>query len=153
MAKLTIASAKNAVCEYEGGRVQASIVALPRDRWSYSIRTNSLRKVNAEILTDYADALRKVCKHIGKMTGKNVSLAGTRIDFDEPTLVLDADVTVRGQVFPKDQRVTISFTRYAESGEVLADLQSFVFTDIPSAVQVAFVAIKAANLMKEYEDA
>lgn len=152
MAKMTISSPKNAVCEYEGGRVQASIMALPRGRYSFTIRTNTLSGVSRGTLTDYADALRKVCKHVGKCIGKDVRLAGTNIDFDEPTLNMDADMTVQGQVFPKDRRVKISFTRYAENGEVAAYLKSFLFTDIPSAVQVAHVAIKAANLMKRYED-
>lgn len=150
MAKMTIASAKNAVCEYEGGRVQASIVALPRNRWSFTIKTNTLSGVSRETLVEYADAVRKVCKHVGKVIGKDVSLSGKNIDFDEPTLTPNEDATVTGQIFPKDKRIRIMFTRYAENGEVRAGLQSFVWTDIPSAIQVAHVAIKTANLMKRY---
>lgn len=149
---MTIASPKNAVCEYEGGRVQASIIAQSRGRYAFTIKSNSLNGVSRETLTDYADAVRKVCKHVGKMIGKDVSLSGKNIDFDEPTLTPDEDVTVTGQVFPKDKRIRIMFTRYAETGEVLASLQSFIWTDIPSAIQVAHVAIKTANLMKKYED-
>lgn len=153
MAKMTIASPKNAVCEYQGGRVQASIVALPRGRFTYTIKTNSLRGMSRETLTDYADAVRKVCKHVGKMIGKDVSLSGRNIDYDEPTLDPTIDLTVTGQVFPKDKTVTVSFTRTAENGEVTANLRSFVWTDdIPSAIQVAHVAIKTANLMKHYEE-
>lgn len=151
MSKLIIASPKKAICEYDGGIVQATINALPRNRYSYTIRTNTLNGVSRTQLSDYAGAVRKVCKHVGKVIGKDVSLSGKNIDFDEPTLSADEDITVTGQIFPKDKRIQITFTRYAETGQVLASLKSFIWTDIPSAIQVAFVCVSTSNLMKRYE--
>ncbi len=152
MAKLTIASARNAAAEFiGGGRVSASITKLPRGKFSFSILIPALADVDLRTLEDYADAIRKVCKHVGKVIGKQVSIGGSKVDPDEPALDdLTRDLTVTYQIFLKDPRYQLAFTRYVFNGFVGARVPSFAFTDIPSAIQVAHVAMKASTLMRSY---
>jgi hypothetical protein len=154
MAKILIANKKRGVAEFMGGgKVEAQITALPRGQFTQTIRTNRLNGINAATLADYADALRKVCKHVGSVVGKPVSLSGLRADPDEPTLDPEKDLTVTLRVFRNNPQAIISFTRYAATGQIEATVPLFSLTnDIPSAVQLAFVANQAAELMKKYVD-
>lgn len=150
MAKLVSASSKSPIAAFKGGTVSA-VVLWNKDKATFTIRTPQLQNADRITLADFAEAVRLIAKHIGKITGKAVKLSGTKTDPDEPTQINGQNLVVTYQVFPKDKRFKLSFTRFAETGKVRASLQAFSFTDIPSSVQVAFQCVQAANLMKKYE--
>jgi hypothetical protein len=151
MAILTIANKTRAKATYNGGVVEADIGSLPRKRFFYNISCARINGINANNLADYADALRKVARHVAKIVGKEVKTAGTRIDPDEPTQLEGQDSTITYRVFPRDPRWIISFTAYALTGQVKARVPEFTFADdLPSVMQLAFVCEKASLLMKKY---
>lgn len=151
MARIEVATSKRIVVTSTKARMEAIITTAVK-KIVFTIRVNSIAGVSAADLTDYAEGMRKLCTKLGKEVRKTVSVRGTRIDPDEPAQEPGADITVSFQIFPKDTTKHLTFTRYAEDGRVKASLQGFTFTDIPSAIQVAFVAEQAANLMKKYAD-
>lgn len=150
MARILIATGKKIVVTTTSARMEA-IITWAKDKAIFRIRVNGITDVSAADLLDYTQGMRKLCVKLGGVIGKSVSQRGTRIDPDEPEQVPGADLTVSFQIFPKDTTKHLTFTRYAEDGRVKASLQAWTFTDIPSAIQVAFVAEQAGNLMKQYE--
>lgn len=150
MAKIEVATGKKIVVTSTKARMEA-IITRAGKKVTYTIRVNGLTGVSAYDLNDYTQGMRKLCLKLGAAINKTVSLKGARIDPDEPALNTDEELTVSFQLFKKDTTKHLTFTRYADDGRVKASLQGFTFTDIPSAIQVAFVAEQAANLMKKYE--
>ena len=150
MARIVIATGKKIVVTTTIARMEAFITRAAK-KITFTVQVNSVSGVSAFDLKDYADGLRKLCVKLGAVVDKAVSLRGKRIDPDEPELNKDEELTVSFQIFPKDTTKHMTFTRYAEDGRVKASMQGWTFTDIPSAIQVAFVAEQAANLMKKYE--
>lgn len=151
MAKLINASSKSPIAAFKGGTISA-VVLWRKDKATYTIRTPLLQNADRTTLADFADAIRLIAKHIGKMINKPVSLSGTKTDPDEPEQIEGRDITVVYEIFPKDKRYKLSFTHFWETGKVRSNLQAFTFTDLPSVIQVAFICIQTANLMREYED-
>lgn len=151
MAKIEVATGKRIVVTSTKARMEA-IITTAAKKIVFTIRVNSMAGVSAADLADYTEGMRKLCIKLGKEVRKTVSVRGTRIDPDEPKPSKDEDITVSFQIFPKDKTKHLTFTRYADDGRVKASLQGFTFTDIPSAIQVAFVAEQAANLMKKYAE-
>lgn len=147
MAKVINRTGKNAIVSFNGGEIHAAVTGK-----TVSITTPFLKNVTREQLLDFYAAVKLMSKHIGALLDKPFGVRGTKTDPDEPEFVPGEDLTVAFQIFPKDQRYRMSFTRYDETGYVLATLQAFSFTDVPSMVQVGYVANLAANLMKKYED-
>lgn len=150
MARIEVATGKKIVVTSTKARMEA-IITRAGKKVTYTIRVNGLTGVSAYDLNDYTQGMRKLCLKLGAAINKTVSLKGTRIDPDEPALNPDEELTVSFQLFKKDTTKHLTFTRYADDGRVKASVQGFTFTDIPSAIQVAFVAEQAANLMKKYE--
>jgi hypothetical protein len=127
------------------------ISALPRAKFMYTVKTVRIDGARAEDLADFADALRKVARHVGKIIAKAPKSSGTRIDPDEPTQVPNTDLTVTFRVFPNDPRWVVSFTKFAATGQIKAKVPQFVFpNDLASVMQLAFVCDQASNLMKKY---
>jgi len=150
MAKVIVATRQRVVVNFSAGQVRGAITAGQRGTYLFNVQTSRHTGLNHAELADFADAIRKACKHIGKVIGKEVSLGGRRIDPDEPTLDKSIDITVTSRVFPNNTLATISFTRYADSGQVRAEVPSMLFADIPSAIQYAFVCTQTSELMKKY---
>jgi len=151
MARIEVATGKKIVVTSTKARMEA-IITRAGKKVTYTIRVNGLTGVSAYDLNDYTQGMRKLCLKLGAAINKTVSLKGARIDPDEPALNTDEELTVSFQLFKKDTTKHLTFTRYADDGRVKASVQGFTFTDIPSAIQVAFVAEQAANLMKKYAD-
>lgn len=155
MSKVKVNSNKKVVVEFKSGNKTGTVEAWINWKGAnatFDIFSPEMGGVPRAGLADYADALKKVCVHIGAKINKPARLAGVNVDPDEPVIVPGENCTVRFQIFRKDKTKLIFFTRYDESGEVLARLNALKFTDIPSAVQVAHVAAQAANLMVKYEN-
>ena len=150
MARIEVATGKKIVVTSTKARMEA-IITRAGKKVTFTIRVNGLTGVSAYDLNDYTQGMRKLCLKLGAAINKTVSLKGARIDPDEPALNTDEELTVSFQLFKKDTTKHLTFTRYADDGRVKASVQGFTFTDIPSAIQVAFVAEQAANLMKKYE--
>lgn len=150
MARIEVATGKKIVVTSTKARMEA-IITRAAKKVTFTIRVNGLTGVSAYDLNDYTQGMRKLCLKLGAAINKTVSLKGARIDPDEPALNPDEELTVSFQLFKKDTTKHLTFTRYADDGRVKASVQGFTFTDIPSAIQVAFVAEQAANLMKKYE--
>ncbi len=110
------------------------------------IVTTAASGVKRRGMMDLSTGLRMACRYAGDRLGQNVPRYGTAIDPDE------SENGATFQIFPKDDRYKISFAR-DEFGHVKAIVPSFRLTDIPSAVQVAFVMMKIADLMEAYEKA
>lgn len=146
MAKLTNRTIKNPAASFNGGVIKAIITGK-----TVKISTPALEFVTREQLADFYEATKLLGRHVASVLGKSFSPKGTKTDPDEPEQVDGQDLTVTYQIFPKDKRYQISFTRYAETGKVLASLKAFTFTDVPSLVQVGFIANVAADLMRSYE--
>lgn len=156
MSKVKVNSNKKVVVEFKSGSRTGTVEGMLNWKGpnaTFEIYSPEMGGVPRAGLADYADALKKVCIHIGAKINKPARLAGVNVDPDEPVIVPGENCTVRFQIFRKDKTKFLFFTRYDENGEVLARLKALKFTDIPSAVQVAHVSIQAANLMAKYEDA
>lgn len=147
MAKLTNRSIKNPAASFDGGEIKAVITGK-----TVRITTPALKDVTREQLADFYEAAKLLGRHVASILGKSFSPKGTKTDPDEPEQVPGEDLTVVYQLFPKDKRYKLSFTRYDETGKVLASLKAFTFTDVPSLVQVGFIANLAADLMRSYEE-
>jgi len=147
MAKIINRTGKNSIVSFKGGEIHAAVTGK-----TVSITTPFLKNVTREQLLDFYAAVKLMSKHLGALLNKPFGVRGTKMDPNEPELVPGEDLTVTFQIFPKDQRYRMSFTRYDETGYVLATMQAFSFTDVPSMVQFGYVANLAANLMKKYED-
>jgi hypothetical protein len=147
MAKFINRTAKNSIVSFRGGDIHAAVTGK-----TVSITTPFLKNVTREQLLDFYAAVKLMSKHLGSLLGKPFGVRGIKTDPDEPELVPGEDLTVAFQIFPQDRRYRMRFTRYDETGYVLATMQAFSFTDVPSMVQVGFIANLAANLMKKYED-
>ncbi len=146
MAKLINRTIKNPAASFNGGVINAVITGK-----IVKINTPALEFVTREQLADFYEATKLLGRHVASVLGKSFSPKGTKTDPDEPEQVPGEDLTVTYQVFPKDKRYKLTFTRYAETGEVLAVLRAFTFTDVPSMMQIGFIANVAADLMRSYE--
>lgn len=147
MAKLIRRSGTKPVASFDGGEVRAVITGK-----TISVSTPALNGMTRKQLADFKDAINLMGRHIASLLDKSFSPRGTKTDPDEPEQVPEANLTVVYQIYPKDSRHKLLFTRYYESGKVLAYLKAMTFKDIPSLVQVGFIANLAADLMKSYEE-
>ncbi len=147
MEKLTNRTIKTPAASFKGGEIKAVITGK-----TVKITTPALEFVTREQLADFYEAAKLLGRHVASILGKSFSPKGTKTDPDEPEQVEGEDLTVTYQIFPKDKRYKLTFTHYAETGKVLASLKAFTFTDVPSLVQVGFIANLTANLMRSYEE-
>lgn len=147
MAKMTSRSYKTPVVTFNGGEIRAVISSK-----KFVVNTPALNGVSREQLADFKDAVNMMGRHLASIFEKPFSPRGTKTDPDEPEIIPNANLTVVFRIFPKDSRYSLAFTRYAETGKVLGYLKAMTFSDIPSLVQVGFVANLAANLMRSYEE-
>ncbi len=148
MANLTNRTIKNPSASFNGGEIKAVITG----KKTISISTPALVNVTRVQLADFKEAVNLLARHISAAAlGKPISLKGTKTDPDEPEQVPGENLTVTYQIYRSDKRHTLTFTRYDESGKVLANLKAMTFTDLPSFVQVGFIANVAADLMRSYE--
>jgi hypothetical protein len=125
---------------YDNGRIDVKI-----RNGMVVITTSSMSGIRKESLRDFAEGLRMIIGYTASIISKTISLRGVKIDPDESA------TGAVFQIFSKDQRYFISFERNETTGAVKAIVPPFTFSDLPSAVQVAAVAIQAADLMKAYE--
>jgi|CXWL01.1.fsa_nt_gi hypothetical protein len=148
MAKYKIKTDSNVTVEYRGGVVSGTINRRGR---AFVLYTPKLSNTNRLTLNDFSEAVKLACRHIGKVIGRNVSVQGRKVDPDEPAWDVTKNLTVTYQIYRNDPNKKLTFTRYVEDGRVAAELQAFIFSDIPSAIQAAAVAMRAAQLMLAYE--
>jgi hypothetical protein len=152
MSELIVANKRKVVCLYQGGRVEAFITPEIRNRFTYLIKTVRIQDASHLELTDFAEALRITARETGKIVGKAPKSSGVKIDPDEPMQIPGKDWTVKLRAFPQDSRWIVTFTKFAKTGAVRAQVPQFTFSnDLASAMQLATVVDQTARLMKDYQ--
>jgi hypothetical protein len=152
MSELIVSNKRKVVCLYKGGRVESLITPDTRNRFTYLIKTVRIQDASHLELTDFAEALRTVAHETGKVVGKDPKSSGYKVDPDEPMQIPGKDWTVKLRAFPQDSRWIVTFTKFAKTGAVRAQVPQFTFSnDLASAMQLATVVDQTARLMKDYQ--